>query len=342
MATMSPHCLPSISLLLIIAFLAPLVLTECFYKYPNGVVSLNDEWHECPNTAKTPGGPQLCCAVSDECGEDSICYNKDPSLKSGFYPGGCTDSSYADSVCEKACSEFKATEIIYNYTENLWHCCGDQYCTSDPPTDVTFQAVSPKQWSALPLTQTATVVTYASSSTTLQTSSSPSSSTTLQTSSSPSSATLQSSSPSPTPSATMSATWSATTSATPSATTAPATGGLSKPAKAGIGVGGSIAGLSVLALLLLLRRERAKRMTQRDTQWIQGVQGQPQVLKEVIAPTAPAPALPIRGWQYSQTPGMPAYSEASYHGRSELPAYGVISELGTSQDGEHRGTAFEA
>lgn len=41
------------------------------------------------------------------------------------------------------------TYITYNYTEELWHCCGDRGCTGTP-TDETFQAAAPSLWTAVP------------------------------------------------------------------------------------------------------------------------------------------------------------------------------------------------
>lgn len=45
------------------------------------------------------------------------------------------------------------TWIVYNYTEGLWHCCGDDGCTGTT-TSETFEAVPPSLWSAEPSTQT--------------------------------------------------------------------------------------------------------------------------------------------------------------------------------------------
>jgi hypothetical protein len=38
---------------------------------------------------------------------------------------------------------------VYNYTERLWHCCGDDGCTGTHTSEI-FEAVPPSLWSAVP------------------------------------------------------------------------------------------------------------------------------------------------------------------------------------------------
>ncbi len=53
-------------------------------------------------------GIQFCCNSDDTCLEDSIChYTHSLAGGSGYYVGGCTDSSFAEP-CSKSCSELKS------------------------------------------------------------------------------------------------------------------------------------------------------------------------------------------------------------------------------------------
>lgn len=61
-------------------------------------------------------------------------------------------------------AEDSQTWIVYNYTEGLWHCCGDDGCTGTP-TSQTFEAVPPSLWSAVPSSPTSRPSTPRSSAT---------------------------------------------------------------------------------------------------------------------------------------------------------------------------------
>ena len=80
---------------------------QCFWRNSGGTVAEStDGWHVCNNTKTTEKGASLCCLNGSQCGEDSICHFPGGSQGgTGWYLGGCTDGSYNDPICPKACSE---------------------------------------------------------------------------------------------------------------------------------------------------------------------------------------------------------------------------------------------
>ena len=47
-----------------------------------------------------------CCINGHECTQDGICHFRDQTDKgSGYYIGGCTDKSFNDPACSRACSK---------------------------------------------------------------------------------------------------------------------------------------------------------------------------------------------------------------------------------------------
>ncbi|CAK4031565.1 Hypothetical predicted protein [Lecanosticta acicola] len=135
---------------------------QCFWKNSAGIVSESTQgWHVCNNTKTTATGASLCCLNGAQCGEDSICHFPGGSQGgTGWFLGGCTDGSYNDPICAKACTDFGTTWIQYNNSEQLWHCCGNDDCGQpNTPSNETFQAVAQTAWSALPSTATSTAST---------------------------------------------------------------------------------------------------------------------------------------------------------------------------------------
>lgn len=86
---------------------------QCFWKNSGGTVAEStDGWHVCNNTKTTEKGASLCCLNGSQCGEDSICHFPGGSQGgTGWYLGGCTDGSYNDPVCPKACSELTSSKV---------------------------------------------------------------------------------------------------------------------------------------------------------------------------------------------------------------------------------------
>ena len=103
---MGPHVYTLASALFAAAAIAQTPPTQCFWKGGNNIVAEGyPGWFACNNTQVQPGGANLCCLNDSECGEDSICHYPNGSEGgSGWFVGGCTDGSYNDPVCPRACS----------------------------------------------------------------------------------------------------------------------------------------------------------------------------------------------------------------------------------------------
>ena len=225
---------------------------------------------------------QYCCLSGDTCVGYSICYFTRPGAAgkaSGYYIGGCTNTTYPGPMCSKQCSRLlvrrvnkrhagrtdrrilsgthPVQDIVYSSTTSLWACCygsGGLDCSN--PTDETFEAPSPEQLMA-------SLDTLVPSSTrTLTSSSSFSSSTSTPFIKSMPSITISSTtstaatriltvlqSPNPTPPA--------------NETSNSNTGSdLSSSASAGVGVGSTVVGLGLLALMFyIIRRVRHRKLT---------------------------------------------------------------------------------
>ncbi|KAF2716044.1 hypothetical protein K431DRAFT_308099 [Polychaeton citri CBS 116435] len=139
------------ALLALLAFAHVALSQSCYWRSNDQTTVVSDGWFACNNTQTTADGAQLCCLNGASCGEDSICYTPTSSGGSGWFVGGCTDPTYKDPVCRTSCTGDSQTWIQYNYTQQLWHCCGDAGCTGTP-TSETFQGVPPASWSAVPST----------------------------------------------------------------------------------------------------------------------------------------------------------------------------------------------
>ena len=75
---------------------------ECYWRSNNTIIP-EPGWFVCQNTEQTSGGARLCCFGDSECGEDSLCRMNGASGYT-YFVGGCTDSTYNDTICSKSCS----------------------------------------------------------------------------------------------------------------------------------------------------------------------------------------------------------------------------------------------
>lgn len=101
------HLLPTSLLTLLLTF-APLRTHASCYVAAYGVIG-EQGWDACPGTAVS-GGIETCCLPGSQCGEDSLCRvpaSENPGTNA-YYLAGCTDSTYSNSVCNKACGELDA------------------------------------------------------------------------------------------------------------------------------------------------------------------------------------------------------------------------------------------
>ncbi|KAL9591465.1 MAG: hypothetical protein Q9179_007694, partial [Wetmoreana sp. 5 TL-2023] len=134
-------------------------------------------------------------------------------------------------------ASYWATDVVYNRTTGLWACCfgdrGTRNCNY--PTDDTFQAPPPEE-----------LKTIASSTSDPGTSSPTSSASQLRTTTS-----------SAAPSATPNSSSTPQTTHNPCAESGGCPSSLSSGAKAGIGVGATIAGLALIAMIFFMFRRRA-------------------------------------------------------------------------------------
>ncbi len=84
--------------------------------------SLNGEKGLRPDSSLTPCGGSatnntFCCVSDNICTEDSICHftNTPSYTTSGYYVGGCTDKTFDDPACSKACCE----SILFSLAQSL-------------------------------------------------------------------------------------------------------------------------------------------------------------------------------------------------------------------------------
>jgi len=207
-----------------------ILATQCYYKSDNTKHTSTGG----PCGVVTPNGNfSSCCAIGDTCLADGLCHYTHPkpaapNVVTGYYVGGCTDSTLSSTACNPSCSDLDLTDIVYNQTTKTWACCGTTngivHCGT--PTLETFKAPAPSALSAT-YTVPSTVATGPASSSSVSSSS------------------------------------SSTATGTGAAGSGNGngnngSGGLSTGAQAGIGVGCAIAGLAMLGLLgwLFLRRRR--------------------------------------------------------------------------------------
>ena len=78
-------------------------MATCYSLVNSTVFSVVTGQQKCgPSTS----GIQFCCNSDDTCLEDSIChYTHSLAGGSGYYIGGCTDSSFSEP-CSKSCSRY--------------------------------------------------------------------------------------------------------------------------------------------------------------------------------------------------------------------------------------------
>ena len=227
--------------------------------------------------SSTSSSAHYCCLSGDTCVGYSICYFTHPWAKaSGFYIGGCTSTAYLGPMCSKQCSKLlvrgfnkrdagrtdrrilsgnhPVQDIVYNGTTSLWACCyGSDGLDCSNPTNETFEAPSPEQLMA-------SLDSLIPSSTRILTSSFSSSTSTPIIKSIPS-VTISSNTSTP-------ETRILTVLRSPSPTS-PAneisnshTGSdLGSSASAGVGVGSTVVGLGLLALMFyIIRRVRHRKL----------------------------------------------------------------------------------
>lgn len=63
--------------------------------------------------------------------------------------------SWNDPVCTRSCTRFNNTWVQWEPTDQVWRCCGDDICNGNP-SNVTFKAVTPENWIAVPSAATTT------------------------------------------------------------------------------------------------------------------------------------------------------------------------------------------
>ena len=138
-------------------------------------------------------------------------------------------------------AQYYETYIQWNYTLDVWECCGDNGCNGTVTID-TFSALPPSQWSAIP-TDAATSL---SQSSTLASQISTSGSTTMVTT----------------------ASISSSTTASQTGSKSKGGGALTTGDKAGMGVAIGIAGIAFIAAVFaiaLWRRERSRKISANDS-----------------------------------------------------------------------------
>jgi len=108
----------------------------------------SNNWVPCGSTnTTTPNVP--CCISGDYCLEDGLChYTHSENGGSGYYAAGCTDSTWKDkTACPQLCDDRMRKDVIWNTTDHLWNCCGQNPLNTNPdcsnPTDENFVAPAP-------------------------------------------------------------------------------------------------------------------------------------------------------------------------------------------------------
>ncbi|KAH8678370.1 hypothetical protein BX600DRAFT_451985 [Xylariales sp. PMI_506] len=240
------------------------------YGFSKGQLEINFGFYPCGEVNTTTPAVS-CCAAGDSCLTEGICsYTHSQVNGSGYYIGGCTDSTWASPYCQKRCADLYSGDVVYSTSTGLWACCSENDSTPDCtiPTSETFLGAAPQaldDYFDVP----ATGFSYTSVS--LPTSTTTASSATTTTSS----ATTKTSSVSTTTSKFSSfAVITTTPSTTPSSTAAvggassenPTTGsgtGLSAGASAGIGIGVAAVAILIAALVawFFQRQRHRKRAT---------------------------------------------------------------------------------
>jgi hypothetical protein len=261
----------------------------CYCKNVGEVVTCGAGSAPCPSI-QSDAGIHLCCVPGDTCGADSLChFTHANKLTSGFYLGGCTDPTFQDPLCAGQCGKSDCisfalfqpcivfnnwppiksvvtnkgldiaaghtSDVVYNSVSNLWSCCSYPNGTTncELPTDDTFAAISPEQFSS----------TATSSSSAPHTRSSTVSTAATNSNSAPAASTSPSSSIS----------GSSNTATPPPASDV--SSGLSTGAKAGIGVGCSILGIAVLTGVVFLVRRRSTNITTLASSQLYEAEGKP-------------------------------------------------------------------
>ncbi|KAE9367551.1 hypothetical protein N431DRAFT_547976 [Stipitochalara longipes BDJ] len=234
------HSKACLSLTVLLVRIAQATLNTNCFRMSSGQITQNTGAVPCGVvTANSPN--VACCNAGSFCLQGSICQDSGTvnltSGYSGYYTGGCTDSSYNDTSCNPYCRNVPRADIIYNSATQLWSCCGTESdgvtVNCNDPTTLIFSDPAPTSLSTTFSVGSTAVTSIASSTSSVTTAST-----------SPSSVTTPSGSPSQTD----------TGSPQPSS-------GLSTGAKAGIGVGVAIVGLVVLVGGIFVFYRRRKRIS---------------------------------------------------------------------------------
>jgi hypothetical protein len=219
-------------------------MVACYYKKSDQTVNTINSG-VCSDS-RSASGFFSCCFPWDECLPNSICYSKE---KTTFYTSLCTDQTYQDSACQKACSMSSPsppnyahtddpqdgvylTDLTYNSSTSSWACCnGDTACSTS--SNDTFDAPAPE----LLRQQTMAIYDLIPTATSSSSSRTPTSASTGSTTDSTS---------------------TASSAAIPSINDNSSTS-LSAGAKAGVGVGVTIGVLLIIAAIALLLLHKSKR-----------------------------------------------------------------------------------
>ena len=95
-------------LLILLPLLAIAQSSRCYWGSNGGVV-YDENFTPCGDTKA--GTFIQCCNFHDSCGADGFCYSTlTQAWKSGYYLGGCTDSSLNDASCPKKCGKYPPRE----------------------------------------------------------------------------------------------------------------------------------------------------------------------------------------------------------------------------------------
>ena len=280
-------------------------MVACYYKKSDQTVNTINSG-VCSGS-RSAGGFFSCCFPWDECLPNSLCYHKE---KATFYTSLCTDQTYQDSACQKACSTSSLlllpnyahadhladgvylTNLTYNSTTSSWACCnGDTSCSTS--TNDTFNAPAPE----LLRQQTMAIYDFIPTATSSSSSITPTSARTSSTTDSASSASSASS--------------AAIASTNNNSSTALSTG-----AKAGVGVGVTVGVLLIIGVIALLLLRRSKRR-RNDILPTTNTLGNSEQEKD---------GSPVNSYTKSIPPQYPA----------EVPGTAVGSELDSGKGGTHR------
>lgn len=210
-------------------------MSQCFF--PNGTQYTDKKFTPCNLTAvANNAGHSACCAVGDLCLTNGMCRNPSDDSNSRndnwYWREGCTDPTFQDDACPRYCmgayGNLSINHLIFNCEEpdkRKWACISSEVVQHEQPIAIancddaryTFTASPPVVYTTAHLAAISTLALSAS----------------VTSSTTPSSSDLSTSAPSPDD---------------PISPTSPSSES-SSPLRTGLGVGITVGGLVLLALL---------------------------------------------------------------------------------------------